>query len=266
MVLPPIARLSATLAALILALPSAAVEPLPPATDPWPPPPAAPPPERPAPPLRGGFRTELGGATLVFNRAGDGDVRQDGVALAFRSRTPALADPRFAANVNVTLGFTDWARAKEWIDAGNDAGSWTTDRFGDVAEWVEEGGDAQGIRLVGAFFADIFLALSYVAVPVCYAGSPAGAVSHLQMDVTASYDLADGPFGVWIEGGAGIMALPVRFFRWDYAAGPVVGLGLDAGPFSFVGRLLWAPEDFTSSERAGVSVVAASLTAGVRFR
>lgn len=264
MTLRPLVRPLLVAAALAFAAPGGAIEPLPPAAEPWPP--RAAPAEAPPPaPVAGGFRTELGAATLVFNRSGGGDLQQDGVALTFRSRTPVQGSRSVAANVNVTLGLTDWDRAKEWIDAGDDAGSWTTDKFGDVAQWVEEGGDAQAIRAMGAFFADIFLALTYVAVPVCYAGSPLGAVSHLQMDVTASYEFGGSAFNPWVEGGAGVLGLPVQFFDWEYAAGPVVGVGLDAGAFSFVGRLLWAPDALMSSERADVGIVAASLTAGIRF-
>lgn len=209
------------------------------------------------------FRTEVGAATIVFNGVGGAQVRQDGVALAFRSRT--FVSPRFAANVTLTWGLTDWDRAREWIDAGNSAGEWTTEKIQSVTGWVEEGGDSQGLRLMGAFFADMFLVMTYAAVPICYVGSVGGATSHLQMDVTGSYHLGAGALDLWAEGGLGVVGLPVQFLRWEYAAGPVVGVGLDAGPLRFGGRLLWSPDALTSSQRATRSVVTGSLTVGARF-
>jgi hypothetical protein len=210
-----------------------------------------------------GFYGELGAATLVFNGAGGRRVQQDGVALVWRSRT--RVSPEVAGNVTVTWGLTDWDRAKEWIDAGNSAGEWTTEKIQSVTQWVEEGGDSQGLRTMGAFFADMFLIATYAAVPFCYVGSVAGATSHLQLDVTGSYHLDAGGLDLWAEGGLGVVGLPVKFVRWEYAAGPVVGVGFDTGPLRVGGRLLWAPDELTSSQRAERSVVTGSLTAGVKF-
>ena len=207
--------------------------------------------------------TELGVTSLVFNGSGGRQIRQDGVAIAWRSRT--WITERTGANVSVTWGLTDWDRAREWIDAGNSSGRWTTDHIQSVTHWVEEGGDSQGLRFLGAIFADMFLAMTYAAVPFCYVGSVGGATSHLQLDVTGDVHMGGGIVDAWAEGGVGVVGLPVQFARWEYAAGPVVGLGAEVGPVRLGAKLLWSPDFLTSSARADRSVVTASLTAGARF-
>jgi hypothetical protein len=77
--------------------------------------------------------------------------------------------------------------------------------------------------------------------------------------------LTRGPVDLWAEGGLGAAGLPVQFFEWDYAIGPVVGLGLDVGPLRVGARALWSPGGLGSSERGDRSVTTASLTVGARY-
>lgn len=237
------------------------------AAQPWPaepapyaPAPEAPPAARPPPPS---FRPSFGGASIVFTGAGGRRVEQDGVALQLRLSNPISA--RFDANVSVTWGLTDWERAKEWIDAGNSSGSWTTGKIESVANWVGEGGDSQGLRFLGAIFAEFLLVATYAAVPFCYVGSVGGATSHLQLDVTGTAHLTRGFVDVWAEGGVGMAGLPVQFMAWNYAVGPVVGVGVDAGPLRVGARALWSPGGLNSSAAGDRSVTTASLTVGTRY-
>lgn len=247
------AALPSVLLAALLAAPPAAAQYAP---EEPPPPPAAGEADR-APELD---RT-VGASSILFQGVGGREVRQDGVALGFRAGNRS---GRFGTHATFTWGLTDWDRAREWIDAGNSAGSWTTEKIKSVAQWSQEGGDAQPLRFVGAIFAEAFLVMTYAAVPACYVGSAAGATSHLQVDFTGSVHAPGGPLDLWAEGGVGAAAIPYRFFRWDYALGPVVGVGLDAGAFRIGGRFLWSPGGLNSSPRADDGLFTASLTLGFR--
>lgn len=204
-----------------------------------------------------------GAASIRFEEPGGARTRQDGLALGFRASQRASG--RLGTALTLTWGLTDWDRAREWVDAGNEAGSWTTDKIEQVARWSQEGGDAQPLHFMGAVFAEVFLAMTYVAVPVCYVGSVGGLTSHLQADVTGTAYLVDGPIGLFAEGGLGAAGIPHHFLEWDYALGPVVGLGLDAGPLRVGGRVLWSPGGLNSSERADRQLFTASLMAGLRY-
>ncbi len=203
----------------------------------------------------------LGLAWLEQGRTG---ARTTASGVALELRLEGRSAPRVGYGVTLSWGLTDWDRAEEWIDAGNRAGSWTTDRFADVEAWVRRGerNDTLGPRFLAAIFADLFLALSYAAVPFCYAGSVFGATSHLQLDVTGSLHLSDGPDDAWIEMGFGAAALPERFFEWRRAAGPVAGVGVRFGPLRLGARLLWSPPVLNTSLEGGTVLVGA-LTAGV---
>lgn len=246
------AALASILLATILAAPPATAQYAP---DELPPPPAA---------GDAGRAPELdklvGASSILFQGAGGREVRQDGVALGFRAGNRS---GRFGTHATFTWGLTDWERAREWIDAGNSAGAWTTEKIESVARWSQEGGDAQPLRFMGAIFAEAFLVMTYAAVPVCYVGSAAGATSHLQVDFTGSVHASGGPADLWAEGGVGAAAIPYQFFRWDYALGPVVGLGIDAGPVRIGGRFLWSPGGLNSSPRADEGLFTASLTLGL---
>lgn len=205
----------------------------------------------------------LGAASILFGPPHGASTRQDGVALGFRAAQRTSA--RFGTAVTLTWGLTDWDRAREWIDAGNDAGAWTTEKIRSVARWSQQGGDYQPLRLVGAVFAETFLVMTYVAVPACYAGSAGGATSHVQVDFTGTVHSGNGPIDLWAEGGVGAAGIPDQFLRWDGALGPVVGVGLDAGPLFLNGRVLWSPGELNTSDRADRQLFTASLTAGARY-
>jgi hypothetical protein len=205
----------------------------------------------------------VGGTSILFRGAGGREDRQDGVALGFRARN--VTSERFGVDVNFTWGLTDWDRAKEWIDAGNSSGAWTTEKIKSVAAWSQEGGDYQPLRFVGAIFAEAFLAMTYAAVPFCYVGSAGGATSHLQIDVTGTARLGGGAFDLWAEAGLGVAGLPYHFLEWDYALGPVVGVGVDAGPLRVGGRVLWSPGGLNSSARADDGLFTASLVGSLRY-
>jgi hypothetical protein len=213
----------------------------------------------------------LGFAWLERGTAGQ-RTNASGVALELRLEGRPTGS-RVGYGVTFGWGLTDWDRAREWIDAGNRAGSWTTDRFADVEAWVSEGrrNDTQGLRFLAAIFADVFLALTYVAVPVCYVGSVGGATSHLQLDATGAFHLADadGPNDAWIELGGGAATLPERtsgpdsrFAGWRRAAGPVVGVGARFGVLRLGARMLLSPPALNTSSYGG-TVLAGSMTVGL---
>jgi len=198
-----------------------------------------------------------------FEQGGAGR-RTTAAGAALELRLEGRPGPQLGYGVTLTWGLTDWDRAGEWIDAGNRAGSWTTDRFADVEAWVRKGkdNDTQGLRLLGALFADLFLLLTYAAVPACYVGSAGGATSHLQLDVTGTAHLGDGPNDAWIELGGGAAALPERFLDWRRAVGPVLGAGARFGAFRVGARVLWSPPALNTSSEGG-SVLLSALTFSV---
>lgn len=204
-----------------------------------------------------------GGFGWISTTRGDGR-RAEASGVALELRTGGRTAPRVGWDVTLTWGLTDWDRAGEWIDAGDRAGSWTTDRFADVEAWVRRGkdDDTVGPRLLGALFADAFLLLTYAAVPFCYAGSAGGATSHLQVDVTGSVHLAEGEGDAWLELGAGAVALPVTLGDWDGAVGPVFGAGARLGPLRVGGRVLWSPPALNGA-RLGATVLTGAVTLGL---
>lgn len=192
--------------------------------------------------------------------------RDEAAGVALELRVEHRMQPRLGLDLTLTWGLTDWDRAREWIDAGNRAGSWTTDRFADVEAWVRRGEDDDTLlpRLVGAFFADAFLLLTYVAVPACYVGSVGGATSHLQLDVTGSWHFLDGPGDVWIELGGGAAALPETGVGFRGAVGPIVGAGARLGPLRVGGRLLWSPTELNGASGGGTVLLGAVTASWAR--
>src|SRR6266571_4884298 len=77
--------------------------------------------DRPYPRVETSFRPAFGAASLVLTGPGGRRVEQNGVALVLRTRNRVSS--QFSADVSVTWGLTDWDRAREWIDAGNRAGT-----------------------------------------------------------------------------------------------------------------------------------------------
>ena len=228
------------------------------ATDFLPPPP---PPVEPAPRLT--TQLGLGGASLSYADAVGHRIAQQGVSVELKVRYRRT--PRFGVDYTLTWGLTDWDRAREWIDAGNQAGSWTTDRIQAVGDWAMEDERTRAPRLMGALFADMFLVMTYAAVPFCYVGSVAGATSHLQADVTAGLH-TEGPVDGWVEGGLGAVALPVVRSGWDFALGPVVGIGAELGPLRIGARFLWAPSALHTGTGVHGTVATASATVSLAHR
>lgn len=204
------------------------------------------------------------GLGVAWFARSSGAVRDDASGVALELRLSGRTAPRTGYAVTLTWGLTDWDRAEEWIDAGNRAGSWTTDRFADVEAWVRRGEDDKtvGLRVLGAIVADLFLGMTYVAVPACYVGSVGGATSHLQIDAVGSLHLGEGPNDAWIELGGGAAALPDRIADWRTAVGPVVGIGMRAGALRVGARLLWSPPALNGSPHGG-TVVTGALTASL---
>jgi hypothetical protein len=199
---------------------------------------------------------------FAWFRANASDGRRNASGVALELHLDGQLAPRFWLGATLTWGLTDWDRAREWIDAGNRAGRWTTDAFANVEAWVRRGSkDDQGLRLLGAFFADFFLAFTYLAVPICYVGSVGGATSHLQLDATGSFHLAGAPTDTWGEVGAGAAALPQRGGGWRQVFGPLAGVGMRIGRLRIGARVLWSPPPFNST--GGASVLTGALTAGL---
>jgi hypothetical protein len=202
-----------------------------------------------------------------LSRSGGG-VRNESLGVSIELGLEGRAAPQVGWGVRLTWGLTDWDRAREYIDAGNRAGTWTTDKFAQLDRWLRESPkDQEALRLMGAFFAYVFLGATYVAVPVCYTGSIFGATSHLQLDATASTHLTDGPIDTWGEVGVGAAALPEAVHgSWSQstvsrAVGPVLGAGVQLGKARLGGRLLWSPPMLTSSTR-GATVLIGAVTLG----
>ena len=209
-------------------------------------------------------RLSLGAGYGFISHARERGERTDG-GVALELRVEQRVTPRLGFGIGLTWGLTDWSRAREWIDAGNRAGRWTSDRFADVEAWAmkedaREG--TRGLRLVGAMVADLFLLMTYGAVPFCYAGSLGGATSHLQADATAVLHLTGAANDAWVEAGLGAAALPYRIVDWRRASGPVVGVGMQVdGRVRISGRLLWSPPGMNDAPFGG-TVVTGALTIG----
>jgi hypothetical protein len=193
-----------------------------------------------------------------------GRVNAGGLALAGRYDTGIAPNVDFG--LTLTWGLTDWDRAREYIDAGNRAGKWTTDSLARVEAWVSNAPEKEkAARLFGAIFADFFLILSYVAVPACYVGSAGGATSHLQLDATITYRLGDGPSFAFVEGGIGAAALPYQVVDWRGALGPVGGIGMQLGGIVRIGaRALWSPPGLNRAPFGGPTTMGAILLSSPR--
>lgn len=226
--------------------------------------PGAPPPEPPGWDPETTTDLALGVASFAYDGASGARVRQQGAALQLRVRQ--RSSPLVGVGFTLTWGLTDWDRAREWIDAGNAAGAWTTDRIRAVGDWAVEEKETAGLRILGAMFADLFLGMTYAAVPACYLGSVGGATSHVQADVAASLHAGAGPVEAWVEGGIGVLALPVVLRDWDFGVGPVLGVGADIGPVRIGARFLWSPTALhtTSLTRGTVFTGAATVSVGHR--
>jgi hypothetical protein len=216
----------------------------------------------PASAIEGSFEVGYGWLSQHSDRA---TIRTDG-GVALGLRVEGRVSEQIGLGVNFGWGLADWDRAGEYIDAGNRAGSWTTDQFAKVERWATEKdakGSSNGLRLMGAVFADAFLLLSYAAVPACYMGSAGGATSWLQLDGSATFHLA--PAGAdkdgWLEAGLGAATLPIWNGNWRTAVGPVGGLGLRYRWLRLGAHVLWSPTSWNES-RFGGSVVTGALTVG----
>src|SRR6266540_1334330 len=93
--------------------------------------------------------TGLGFASFEQGPAGR---RTDASGVALELRVDGRPTPTTGYDVTFTWGLTDWNRARQWIDAGNRAGSWTTEHFADVEAWYRRGKGTkdEGLRLLGA--------------------------------------------------------------------------------------------------------------------
>ncbi len=203
-----------------------------------------------------------------FTHRGDRGTLGDG-GLALGLRVEGRVAPRIGLGGSFTWGLTDWDRAGEYIAAGNRAGSWTTDQFAKVERWATDKDakeDTRGLRMIGLVFADMFLALSYAAVPACYASSAGGATSWLQLDGTVSFHLAPAETAAagdgWVELGLGAATLPYRVEDWRSAYGPVGGMGMRYRWLRVGARVLWSPPGLNRAAFGG-TVSMAALTLGV---
>jgi hypothetical protein len=168
--------------------------------------------------------------------------------------------------ITFTWGLTDWDRGGEYIRAGNRAGRWTTDSLARVEAWVSNAPkDQKALRLLGAFFADTFLVLSYAAVPFCYVSSAGGATSHLQFDLAATYRIGEGRSFGYLEGGLGIAQTPYRIADWRDAFGPVAGIGMQlAGAVRIGVRALWSPPALNDAPFGGPTTMGALILSAPR--
>lgn len=205
------------------------------------------------------------GAGLAWFARDPGGVRREATGVALELRLEGRTSRRIGFDVTLGWGLTDWDRAKEWIDAGDQAASWTTDKFGDVAAWVRAGEDDGTLlfRLFGAFFADAFLLMTYAAVPFCYVGSVGGATSHLQLDFTGSVHLdTAGPGDAWLEIGGGALLLPESGEGVRGGVGPLAGVGARFGRLRVGARVLWSPPALNGATGGG-SVLTGAVTLGL---
>jgi hypothetical protein len=234
---------------------------------------AAPPPETAPPPpgtdvqgagasLGGSFG--LGAGYAVFRQqAEDGPRRVGGLALTGRAEELGR---RLGGAITLTWGLTDWDRAGEYIQAGNRAGRWTTDSLARVEAWVSNAPKEQkAARLLGAFFADTFLVLSYAAVPFCYVSSAGGATSHVQLDMTFMTRIGEGTSFGYLEGGLGLAETPYRIVDWREAFGPVAGIGMQvAGAVRIGMRAFWSPPALNDAPFGGSTMMGALILSTAR--
>ena len=213
-----------------------------------------------------GSNFALGAGYAYFARQAEhGRLSAGGLALAGRFETGIA--PHLDFGLTLTWGLTDWGRAREYVDAGNRAGQWTTDSLARVERWATRDvpKEQQGARLLGAFFADLFLVMTYAAVPACYASSAGGATSHLQLDGTVTYRLGDGPSFAFVEGGIGAAVLPYHVVDWRGALGPVAGIGMQLGGLVRLGaRALWSPPGLNGAPFGGATTMGAILLSSAR--
>jgi len=209
------------------------------------------------------LRIGLGWTALGFDLANGQRAYQQGAALQARFRH--RQSERLGLDFTLTWGLTDWDRAGEWIDRGNEAGQWTTERIQAVGDWATEVEDQQGLRFMGAVFADMFLVMTYAAVPACYVMSVGGATSHLQADAAVSVHAGSGDVDVWGEGGVGVFSLPAHREEWDLGVGLVGGIGAELGPVQVGARVTWSPPALHSTNRASGAVVITTATVSASF-
>lgn len=64
----------------------------------------------------------------------------------------------------------------------------------------------------------------------------------------------------------GVLALPVVLDGWDFAFGPVVGVGLDLGPFRVGARFPWSPPALHGSSVVRGTVLSSAATISIATR
>lgn len=222
-----------------------------------------------APLAAGGAEGSYGvGYAALTRRAPAGGARAEG-GVALEARVEDRVLPGVGLGLTFTWVLADWARAREYVDAGNRAGAWTTEKLAQVERWARKkpsdpSKDTRPLKFLGLAFADLFLLATYAAVPACYAGSVGGATSALQVDVAGSFHLLErGRTGVFVEAGLGAATLPYRWLdTWRGVVGPVAGVGVRVGPVRLGARGLWSPPALNHA-RGGGTVTTAAVTVGL---
>lgn len=208
----------------------------------------------------------LGYASFTHPTARDRARTDGGVALELHVEDRPY--PSIGFGLTLTWGLTDWDRARVYVDAGNRAASWTTDKLAQVERWAtkkptDPKRDYRALKFLGLVFADLFLLATYSAVPACYVGALGGATSYLQVDGTASFHLLEqGRTDLFLETGIGAATLPHRWLDdWRGAFGPVAGVGLRVGALRLGARGLWSPPA-ANRARYGGTIMTGAVTIG----
>jgi hypothetical protein len=122
-------------------------------------------------------------------------------------------------------------------------------------EWSAAEGDAQGDRVLGSFFAYVFLGVSDVVYAVMYVLTPLTLISIFELDLTLDHTFGQGGLGVFVSGGVamGAFILPDRSDALG-GLGPTVGLGYRFESVEFSLDSTWYPDALhdTEDQRDGV--------------
>lgn len=197
------------------------------------------------------FTLGLGASALGVTLASVRDRTHYGVSLLLRGSHPVHRAA--SLNWNLGWGFTEWDRASRQIDRAHAAGRWTTNGFGNVRDWargkeektedgMEKDDDLEPLRHFASIWAYIFLAISYIAVPVLYISSLFAGSGFGQLDLTGSYDFEAGTVRGQLEGGfGGLLFRDLAQGQGCVGGGPTIGVHVRAGAIGVLLRALWSP-------------------------
>ena len=233
---------------------------------PEPPPPAPAPAAAPAPAPR--WRSSVGGGVAHFAADGPGEAQDslDNWGVAVYARTGLRIAPSTRLRLGASAAFTEFDRTAEMWDTGSALGRWTTDAYGGVYDWIGRGVDDKTwpLRVGLGVPAFTFLTMPYVLAGAFYLFGPLASGTFATVDATVSRSLGPDELGLYAEAGLGLLVFSHPRSPTPRAGmGPIVGLGVDVGPWTLGARTQWSPPALHDDEGiAGSDIWATTLTAG----